>query len=151
MQSLSIKRLNRTTLFHVTINGTWGCHPSPLIVKDHYKTENTNNMILLSIIKIFLDNFYNNFLNFISSAGLSRDHYFRGAIHEIHDFRVFLRISQWVFDISYLIVRSYRVLVINIKFDHGWSSYFGNKAQSPDFASFLTIVGIFGAVCFGTS
>ena len=118
-------------------------YPSPLIVKDHYKTENTNNMILLSIIKIFLDNFYNNFLNFISSAGLSRDHYFRGAIHEIHDFRVFLRISQWVFDISSLIARSYRVLVINIKFDHGWSSYFGNKAQSPDFGSFLTIWAFF--------
>ena len=84
----------------------------PLIVKKSQKTENTNNMIFVSIIKIHLDNFYN---NFISSAGLSRNHYFRGAIHEIHDFRVFLRISQWVFDISSLIARSYRVLVINIK------------------------------------
>ena len=87
----------------------------PIIVKKSLQTENTNNMIFVSIIKILLDNFYKNFQNFISSGGLSRDHYFRSAIHEIHDFRFFLRISQWVFDISSLIARSYRVLVINIK------------------------------------
>ena len=36
-------------------------------------------------------------------------------------------------------------------FDYGSSSYPGNEAQSPDFGHFLTILGIFRAVCFGTS
>jgi len=36
-------------------------------------------------------------------------------------------------------------------FDYGCSSYPGNEAQSPDFGHFLTILGIFRAVCLGTS
>ena len=34
-------------------------------------------------------------------------------------------------------------------FDHRSSSYLGNEAQSPDFCRFLTILGMFQAVCFG--
>ena len=37
------------------------------------------------------------------------------------------------------------------KFDCGCSSYPGNEAQSFDFGRFLTILGIFRAVCFDTS
>ena len=37
------------------------------------------------------------------------------------------------------------------KFDYVCSIYPGYEAQSPDFGRFLTILGIFGAACFGTS
>ena len=36
----------------------------------------------------------------ISSGGLSRDHYWKGGIQEIHDFQGFWSIFQRVFDIS---------------------------------------------------
>ena len=36
-------------------------------------------------------------------------------------------------------------------FDYGCFRYPGNEAQSPDFGHFLTIFGIFRAVCLGTS
>ena len=36
-------------------------------------------------------------------------------------------------------------------FDYGCFSYPGNEAQSSDFGQFLTIFGIFRAVCLGTS
>ena len=36
-------------------------------------------------------------------------------------------------------------------FDYGCCSYPGNEAQSPDFGHFLTILGIFWAVCLGAS
>ena len=36
-------------------------------------------------------------------------------------------------------------------FDYGCSGYPGNEAYSPDFGHFLTIWGIFRAVCLGTS
>ena len=39
----------------------------------------------------------------------------------------------------------------NQKFDYGCSTYPGNEAQSPDFGHFLKILGIFWAVCLGTS
>ena len=37
------------------------------------------------------------------------------------------------------------------KFDYECSSYPGSEVQSPDFRRFLTIFGIFQAVCFGRS
>ena len=36
-------------------------------------------------------------------------------------------------------------------FDCGCSRYLGNETQSPDFGHFLTILGIFQAVCLATS
>ena len=39
----------------------------------------------------------------------------------------------------------------NQKFDYRCSSYPGNEGQSPDFGYFLTTLGIFRAVCLGTS
>ena len=53
-----------------------------------------------SVTKILLENFKNNFRNFISSGGLSRDHDWRGGKQEIYDFQGFWSISQRVFDIS---------------------------------------------------
>ena len=39
---------------------------------------------------------------------------------------------------------------IHQNFDYGCSRYPGNEAQSPDFGYFLSIFGIFRAVCLGT-
>ena len=43
----------------------------------------------------------NNFRNLISSWGLLCDHYWRGGTCEIHDFRVFLRLSRWFYEIFF--------------------------------------------------
>ena len=65
----------------------------PLILKKFLKVGTEEiNIILCECWQIFLENFENNFWNFISSEDLSCDHYWKGGIHEIHDFRGFLRI-----------------------------------------------------------
>ena len=58
------------------------------------------------------------FFGLISSGGLSRDHYWRGGIQEIHDFRSFWEYfgDFWYFFVKYLLVaRAYLVVVTNIK------------------------------------
>ena len=55
---------------------------------------------LLALPKSAWETLKNNFRNFTSSLGLSSDHYWRGGIQEIHDFRGFWSISQRVCDIS---------------------------------------------------
>ena len=70
-------------------------------------------------------------------------------------FSRFLELSQRVFDISSWNLFSSKILPSSYDkhqiFDYGCSRYPGNKAQSPDFGHFLTILGIFRAVCLGTS
>ena len=58
------------------------------------------SMIILMCNQNPLGQFQNNFRNFFSPWGLSRDHYWRGGIQESHDFRGLLRISRRVYDIS---------------------------------------------------
>ena len=91
--------------------------------------------------KILLDNFYNNLRNLISSLGLSCDHYWRGDINEIHDFRGFWeylrKISLFLHGIFFnsKIVSSAADKYQN--FDYGCSSYSRNAAQSSDFGRFF--------------
>ena len=85
----------------LTVDSIWeGGTSPPNRRKNREKTGNAINMIFTSVTKILLDNFR----NFISSGGLSRDHCWRDGVTEIHDFKGFWSISQWVFDIWYLAV-----------------------------------------------
>ena len=136
------------------VNGIWGgVVPSSLIVKTFLKKRQIQSIwFFTGVNKILLENFLNNFQNFISSRGLSRDNYWREGIQEIHDFRGFGGKSRRVFIFLrkiFLVARSYLVVAINTKyqnFDYGCFSYTGNEAQSPDFARFWG-VGYFGS-CF---
>ena len=96
--------------------------------------------LFASVIKILLNNFSNNFRNFISYRGLSPDHYWNGCTQEIGDFRGFGSISQRVFDILHEIFFCGKILPSSFdkhqKFDNGCSSYPGNEAESPDFGRF---------------
>ena len=113
------------------------------------KTSNAINTIFGSVIKILSGNFWNNHRKFISPGG---GPYWRGHIREIHDL---WSISQRVFDIFREIFFRSKILPISCdkhqKFDYGCSCYPENEAQSVDFGHFYTILGIFRAVCLGTS
>ena len=79
------------------VNGIWEVVPPTLIVEKFQKKLQMQSILFFaSIIK----NFQNIFRTIITYGGLSRHHYWRGGIHEIHDFRGSLRISQRVFYIS---------------------------------------------------
>ena len=65
-------------------------------------------MIFTSVTKILLGNFWNNFRNYISSGGLSRGHYWRGNIQEIHDFRS-PHMSPWQFPTFFNIFQHFQL------------------------------------------
>ena len=74
------------------VNGIWGggWYLRSLIVEKFVKKLQIQSIsFFVSVIKILLHNFYDNFRNFISSAGLSCDQYWRDGIQETHDFRGF--------------------------------------------------------------
>ena len=84
----------------LTVNSIWGWY-HPLTEKKIVKKRQMQSIWFFnSVIKISLDNFQNNFRNFISSGGLLPDHHWRGGKQEIYDFQGFWSIFQRVFDIS---------------------------------------------------
>jgi len=151
------KSLKETNLhkfvFTLRLMTSWGWYHPPNCRKIREKSSECNQYHTLQVSRTTFEVVFES----ISSGGLSRDHYWRGGIQEIHAFRGILRISQPVFDIY-----SWNHFGIKIlssfcdtqqKFDYRCSRYPGYQAQSPFLAvwPFLTILGLFRAVCFGTS
>ena len=88
-------------------------------------------------------------------GGLSRDHYEGVVYKKSMIFEVFgVYLSEFLIFLHEIFFGS-KILPSSCdkhqNFDYGCSRYPGNEAQSPDFGHFLTILGIFRAVCFGTS
>ena len=86
-------------------------------------------------------------MKLFSSGDLSRDHYLRDDIQEIHNLRGFLKILRKFFIFHHEIFVGSKILPIfcdiQQKFDYGYPSYPGNETQSPDFGRFWIPFGIF--------
>ena len=78
---------NQLTLNGILL-GWWGCYHPPYHRKIHEK-KSANAIKVLWNWKTFKTIFETS----VSSWRLSRDHYWGGGIHEIHNFRGFLKIS----------------------------------------------------------
>ena len=76
-------------------------------------------------------------------------------MQEIHDFRVFGAYLSEFYVFPCEIFFGSKILPSSCnkhqKFDYMCSSYPGNEAPKSRFWPFLTILGIFGAACFGIS
>ena len=92
----------------------------------------------VGFIKILLESIYNNFRNFISFWGLSRDQWFSRFLEHISA-------SFWYFFMkSLLVVRSYRVLVTNIKIlIIGALVTLGTRLEVPILANFWWFLAFF--------
>ena len=116
--------------------------PSPLIFNKIVKKRQMQSIwFFASVTKILLYIFWNNFRNFISSRGLSHDHYWRDGIQEIKNFcenlGEFLIFLCEIFFDSNIISTYCDKYQKNIR----CSTYPGSEAQSPDFEHFLTNLG----------
>ena len=102
--------------------------------------------VFASVLKIFWKIFKTIFKTFISSGGLSRDHYWRGGIHEIHDWGFWEYLSDFFIFLHEISFHS-KILSSSCdehqKFDYMCSRYTEEEAKCPDIGRSLTILGIF--------
>ena len=111
------------------------------------KNGKCNQYDFLQLLSKFSWATFKKFSKLYQPWGLSRDHCWKGGLEEIHDFRDFWNISQRVFGFfmkSFLVIRSYQVLVVNIKsLDMGSLVIMGTRLKVLIYAEILTIWGIF--------
>ena len=87
----------------IYLQGARFFHPPPPTLMEENFVKNPSKCNQYYVLQVSSKSswttFKNNFRNFISSGNLSRDHYWRGGIQEIHNLRGFIRISRRIFDI----------------------------------------------------